>query len=362
MTVTFHENDFPNVRRAKCLGCDGRVVAARDAYVQVGGRRDGTLLVTFDDEPLRIKTDDSATLFKADDLVYLGLAHRACKERALGRLRAGLVDLPEPSISMRIDSFDGTLPHLGYPPLGDRCPFCDSPEIQNEDVIPLWIVRELKAQGNGRLVDLRSEHPRRVGKSIQVAPVCGDCNNRWMAALEQDLKPILLPLLLGKDRVLSVDEQELLATWAAKTAMMIDRASDQPAIPAGFFQEMRQRRRPLPSQHVWTGACLPSGDTRLAVWTSHTPQYADTTKTEPPIAHLTTFLVGYAVFQVFGHFAPGTASIGDDLIYAKGFAEIAPVRDGALAWPLNGSAINDAHLDAVAERLAPATLLASPSA
>jgi hypothetical protein len=60
--------------------------------------------------------------------------------------------------------------------------------------------------------------------------------------------------------------------------------------------------------------------------------------------------------------APGTASIGDDLIYAKGFAEIAPVRDGALAWPLNGSAINDAQLDAVAERLAPATLLASRSA
>jgi hypothetical protein len=56
---------------------------------------------------------------------------------------------------------------------------------------------------------------------------------------------------------------------------------------------------------------------RLAVWTSHIPQYEDTTQTEPPIAHLTTFLIGYAVFQVFGHFAPGTASIGDDLIYAK---------------------------------------------
>jgi hypothetical protein len=54
--------------------------------------------------------------------------------------------------------------------------------------------------------------------------VCHDCNTGWMSQLESKVKPILTPIILGRDYVLSPDDQTLVAAWCLKTSAMLDRS------------------------------------------------------------------------------------------------------------------------------------------
>ena len=53
-----YKGDLPGSRRAPCLGCGGRVVTARDPHVEIGGKRDGSVLLMYEAEPqLALATD-----------------------------------------------------------------------------------------------------------------------------------------------------------------------------------------------------------------------------------------------------------------------------------------------------------------
>ncbi|MCD1643084.1 hypothetical protein [Aurantimonas coralicida] len=50
--------------------------------------------------------------------------------------------------------------------------------------------------------------------------VCEQCNNGWMSRLEVRARPILTPLILGEECVISTGDQVVIASWIAKTAMV----------------------------------------------------------------------------------------------------------------------------------------------
>jgi len=52
--------------------------------------------------------------------------------------------------------------------------------------------------------------------------VCRSCNNDWLATLENDVSPIVRPMLWGEYVAIPPDQQSLIATWAMKTALLID--------------------------------------------------------------------------------------------------------------------------------------------
>jgi len=81
------ENELPGSRRGLCLGCDARVVTARDAHVLFGGKRDGSMLAMFDAAPLLMLATDPDRLFEPG-LELLGMAHRSCADLARQRLEA----------------------------------------------------------------------------------------------------------------------------------------------------------------------------------------------------------------------------------------------------------------------------------
>jgi hypothetical protein len=54
-------------------------------------------------------------------------------------------------------------------------------------------------------------------RSRRVQIVCGPCNHHWMSELQKAAKPILIPLILGQATILSKDQQQILAAWAAMT-------------------------------------------------------------------------------------------------------------------------------------------------
>jgi hypothetical protein len=52
--------------------------------------------------------------------------------------------------------------------------------------------------------------------------VCRECNNEWMARLEDDVIPILTPIIEGEFRSLNLKEAHSVSIWAAKTAAVAE--------------------------------------------------------------------------------------------------------------------------------------------
>lgn len=341
---------IPGWTRGTCLGCGGLVKAARDAHVLVGGRRDGTALFVIGVEPQNVLAEEPNAVM-SEPLLLLGVAHRACLAQARQRLRSGQIDLPPELPVLKADEIEELPEEYHHPPTGKFCPFCSSDEaLTVEHVWPQWISRALRqhvgAQQHERAFTLSVAGAKRSSYTIDLeAPACALCNNRWLSVLEQDVRPILEPMLLGEERILSRDQQLLLATWAVKTALMFDAATGKDAvIPMGYFREFALLRAPLPSTQVWVGAYLgarPGLAWRQSLWIG-VP--ADGW----PNAFVTTFTAFRVVFQVAGHFVRD-ASIRDRRYqFASGIHRIWPVEPGSIRWPSRKLVFGDESLEAFA--------------
>jgi hypothetical protein len=208
---------LPGWKRASCLGCDHRIVQARDGWVGVGGTRTGSYLVTWGAKPLLARATD-ADRVPDEPLFLLGVAHDACVARAHARLNAGTIALPDdlPILDVELDAH---LPELSYmlhlPPQPDACPFCDSTtDLTREHVWPDWYSRQLHARG----ATLTGHNVSRSRIELTV-PVCRTCNNTWMSVLENDTRPLLTTMMgagIGESGPvgLTLDQQARLATWA----------------------------------------------------------------------------------------------------------------------------------------------------
>jgi hypothetical protein len=154
--------------------------------------------------------------------------------------------------------------------------------------------------------------------------------------------------MLGQDRRLSPADQRLLATWASKTAMMLDLASGAPVIPTGFFHEFRQKREALDSQLVWLAAYK---GTAWATWAQHAPLHLGIDEMESPNGFVSTFTVFRVVFQVVGHFTSGDADFNDARIYRDALTRIFPAQNGPTDWPPGHIAFDDEWLLKLADSI-----------
>ncbi|MFO0699749.1 MAG: hypothetical protein U0236_11005 [Nitrospira sp.] len=140
------------------------------------------------------------------------------------------------------------------------CIFCARRADSDEDVIPKWIPRLLRKQERER-VPMRTTrfghepHDQLAGESIQkVGSVCSQCNNGWMSRLEEDVKPILKPMMLGNAVTLTAKQQERIATWMTKLAMMYESMATGEVFYNGLDrQHFWKTGSPLDSTAVWLG-------------------------------------------------------------------------------------------------------------
>lgn len=333
---------LPGFRRATCLGCAGRVVAARDSHVVITGRRDGSWLALIDAEPDGILVTDSERI-PENHVFLLGVAHRRCIRVAKKKLERGEVELSDDLPQMLIDEPDDPPEALHLPPNSDSCPFCGNPQLTWEHVLPKWFSEMF----DGGFIERASARPRR--RVELKVPVCPECNNRWLAVLENDAKRVLSPMVRGEPLVsLNTDDQLLIGTWAVKTALMLDLASGSgPIIPLGFFRQARQLRSPLPNTVVHVGAYKD----QMAVKAWHDGLYvpdASGVKPDKPNGFVTTFAVHRVVFQVLGHFTVGGATFKDSRLLGAGLHAIWPSRAETIQWPRNNFAFGDEALQELA--------------
>jgi hypothetical protein len=150
------------------------------------------------------------------------------------------------------------------------CIFCSRRATTDEDVIPKWVLRILRKQA-GERVPMRTyrqgkpPEDRIVADSAQkVGSVCHSCNNGWMSRLEEDVKPILTPMVLGNSVMLNAQQQERLTTWMTKCAMIYE------SMVSGkvFFDGLDRRHfmssgTPFVSTSTWLGRY--TGEGRIIV-------------------------------------------------------------------------------------------------
>jgi hypothetical protein len=165
----------------------------------------------------------------------------------------------------------------------------------------------------------------------------GQSVTRSDARAGESLRPVartLEPMVLGEERILSRAHQLLLATWAAKTALMFDASTGTEAvIPMGYYREFAQLRAPLPSTQVWLGAyagARPGLAWRHALW-------LDVPLEEIPNAFVTTFTAYRVVFQVAGHFVKDAAFRDRRYQFASGIHRIWPLEPGSIRLPRESS-------------------------
>jgi hypothetical protein len=235
------------------------------------------------------------------------------------------------------------------------CVFCGATPTNSEDVIPRWLVRFLRlvppaTRRFGRTFADRTDLGGAGAQSVagigvgKVRAVCEDaCNNGWMKRLEDQAKPILQDLLLKEDpRTLDLESQEILATWATKTATMLTiKYSKLPS--RELLVPLSEHGRPAPTAVVWMARVDPA-TVRVGSGPLLTQSFDD-----PPrraqgfIARLTLGNVG---FVVFGNPAPrgGTWMMAQSI--QDRFKPIWPAQ-GPLQWPI-GSSVTANDLDAFA--------------
>ena len=163
-------------------------------------------------------------------------------------------------------------------------------------------------------------YPAMLG-SQQVRVVYQDCNSTWMSRLEAGVKKMLGPMIKrGQATKLTLEYQRLLATWAVKTALIMEQIQiAEQGVPDSEYHRFYSIQEPPNGYEVWIAhrTLRSSGSTERAL-------LAAARKTVVPIcttslnatrevqrtqltgrkAFGVTFVIGRVAFQIFGHNAP----------------------------------------------------------
>ncbi len=196
------------------------------------------------------------------------------------------------------------------------CVFCGSPgPLSEEDVVPRWLPKLLGRTGRPAIMTTealgtRATVVRRQQRmKLTLHAVCRRCNNTWMSVLENRFKGLCGEAILGRTpMVLTPSEQRVVATWAVKTALLMELAyrflgEHAYAPPTNLaFLYARRGRKPPPGDdtRVWIGAV---GAGWRDVWHQASAFLPANDEAEPSDRtgwYLATVAVGHLVLHVFG--------------------------------------------------------------
>ena len=101
------------------------------------------------------------------------------------------------------------------------CLFCDNNSGSREHLWPKWM-HEKKNFGPIKIMRGDKQQIIVPDPEQKVQTVCGICNNGWMSDLESASIPIIGKMFDDEAIILDRSQQELVAAWGSKTAMVLD--------------------------------------------------------------------------------------------------------------------------------------------
>lgn len=219
------------------------------------------------------------------------------------------------------------------------CLFCGSrTKLTKEHVYPKWLYRAFNV--GGPITFMLGDDAVRTtrGLSTTLREVCEECNHGWLHDLERAFRSVMLNALLGHVRqptTLNSGAQQVVATWAIKTWLLLERTHvgiRGMAIesPDELFR-LRRDDAPSDSSRVWLGAVRITDNTLswLSSMLVRTGDYVS--------GVVGVFTIGAVVFHVFGPVEPPDGrrarmlDIGADM--RDWFVPIWPNQVEEVSWP-----------------------------
>jgi hypothetical protein len=324
---------IPGWRRAPCLGCGATLKETRPPWVTLVGTRDGALLLAYPLGPERAQSTFDP-LSPPRPLFILGVAHRECLDLARARLIRREVDLADVLPDAQIGEAPELLGTRGMPHAdAERCPFCwNTKELTEEDVLPLWLQRHLASLAGqpGQL------HPNPWPKIT--VPVCARCNNGWLSVLENDVSRIIKPTLVADSAMLSEPERAVVATWAAKIALLLDCYGTNPVVPHEYLKALATDSLPGPSTGVWLAAR--TGNVAMQALFDVVTE-TDSQGSHQPTGIKLTFSIGYLVFLVIVRFGGAEPFPIPSRLIEQALLPLWPAAPGSARWPAGNFSFGD---------------------
>jgi hypothetical protein len=150
------------------------------------------------------------------------------------------------------------------------CIFCGGKPINEEHSWGQWLrayypPADKPGYKQLRVIEYRDRSDfqslRRAGEAqrLVVKCVCSKCNSGWMGGIQNDTKPIVLPLIMGKPGILTPEKQLQIATWA--TMATITSEYDElktVTIPASDREHFFKYKYPPKTFRIWVGHIPPN--------------------------------------------------------------------------------------------------------
>ena len=218
------------------------------------------------------------------------------------------------------------------------CLFCGSrKELTKEHVYPAWLYRALNIGGPITLMygDEALRTTPRLDTTLR--EVCAACNGGWLNDLERTFRGVMLNALQGHVReptLLDRAAQQVVATWAIKTWLLLERTSlhvrGMAIESPGTLLTMRRDNAPSNTSRVSIGA-VRIMDSTFSWLSSSRLRRAGEDYTFGVVGVLT---IGAVVFHISGAVQPPrggrAATLGTD---PKWFVPIWPSDIPQVSWP-----------------------------
>lgn len=221
------------------------------------------------------------------------------------------------------------------------CVFCRrESKLTLEHVFPSWIQRYLPYSqhvtdvSHAQKIEGEEVRSWTAGElDITVKRVCAECNNGWMSTLEGMARPALVPLMAGRRRRLAPAEQEIIAVWAIKTALMCEFI--HPATRGAsdlHFRALAERLKPPPDAHVWLAHYKGPKELDYNHRVLHLADASDPSRPKRK-GFLTAFVINRLVIYVMD--AEEGPRLRTDLSAhaEQGAVPIQPIKYGLVDWP-----------------------------
>ena len=226
------------------------------------------------------------------------------------------------------------------------CYWCGKPADSREDIIPKWldnvlIIPATLTAGRRRLRTRQGDAERTTTaqrwatRSATTKSVCENCNNTWMAGIEEPTKPLLAPMILGEATTLDLQAQLQIAQWATMKAALVDSRPDRAAegLASEAIRDAIYEHRQPPADMVVRVAAF---NEPFQVMITH-PHAIGTGQSGQYLAQWATTLVfGHFVVQIAGRTGARKRGVLNEFpsgVRAGSSFSVWPPQPTTVAWP-----------------------------
>jgi hypothetical protein len=248
----------------------------------------------------------------------------------------------------------------------DKCIFCDEPfgsgrPRSGEHAAPnrcAELVPDIGPAQHDMVIEEADgttveDHGLRNPFTTIAGDVCEPCNTGWMHELEESCKGLLGHLIQGHPRKIRFWRQMLSATWAVKTALVMESVHPQhQEIPPVVFHTFHRTQRAEARQQVWIGHFAGSEPHSFRRTAGRLVGASGTEDGDDAHGYLVALSIGQLALVVYGHVMPTPANFTlPDELDRKLIHIWRPLYE-VVSWPPAESLV-EADLDAIVSALGP---------